>query len=183
MARILAATETYRKVALDLLEARAREGKPARLLAVYFQGIDEVNHRFAHCAPPRMPLCSGDDYRRFKDALASFYRYQDGILGEILARAKGATVLVMSDHGFASGSDRPADVKPFIEGKPGLWHDLVGIFLASGPGIGRGEIPAVTLYDIAPTLLNLLGLPVAEDMAGKVAMSALTPQFAASIPS
>jgi predicted AlkP superfamily phosphohydrolase/phosphomutase/Tfp pilus assembly protein PilF len=182
MTRVLAATETYRKVVLDLLETRHRDASPARLLAVYFQGVDEVNHRFAHCAPPRTSLCSDADFRRFRDAVTAFYAYQDGIVGEIAQRAAKATIVVMSDHGFASGGDRPEDVKPFIEGKPGLWHDLVGVFLAAGPGLGHGEIPTVSLYDIAPTLLHLLGLPVPDDMSGKVLEAALSTGFATSHP-
>jgi tetratricopeptide (TPR) repeat protein len=180
--RVLAATETYRKVALDLLDRRAREGTPARLFAVYFQGIDEVSHRFAHCAPPRSTLCPPGDYARFKDAVASFYRHQDEILGDILRRASGTDVLLVSDHGFASGANRPPDVKPFIEGRPGLWHDLIGVFLAQGPSIRRGEIPTVTLYDIAPTILHLLGLPVPEDMPGRVIEAMLKDEFTAGRP-
>ncbi len=182
-ARVLASTQTYRKVALDLLERARSAGPPARLVAVYFQGLDEVNHRFAHCSPPRGPLCSPADYARFRDAVAAFYRYQDEILGEILDRAQGATVLVVSDHGFASGDSRPKSTKPFIEGgNPGLWHDLFGIFIAAGPPIRRTEIPTVTLYDIAPTILHLLGLPVPDDMPGKVLESALTGEFSGAHP-
>jgi tetratricopeptide (TPR) repeat protein len=178
--RVLAATETYRRVALDLLR---NGGKDRRLLAVYFQGIDEVNHRFAHCAPPQAALCPPGDYARFKDAVAGFYRYQDGIVGELLDAAPDSTTLVLSDHGFASGEGRPTDVKPFIEGKPGMWHDIVGIFVARGPAIRKGEIPTtVTLYDIAPTLLYLLGLPVAQDMPGRVLEQAIDPSFLTAHP-
>ncbi|MFQ5877162.1 MAG: alkaline phosphatase family protein [Acidobacteriota bacterium] len=182
LVRVLAATETYRKVALDLLERRSAEGTPASLFAVYFQGIDEVGHRFAHCAPPRVPLCPEADYRRFRRALAQFYRYQDEILGEIIDRDPGATVIVMSDHGFASGQARPADVKPFIEGKPGLWHEMRGIFVAAGPAIRPGEIPRVTIYDVAPTILRILGLPVPDDMVGEVLEAAIDPAFSSSYP-
>jgi tetratricopeptide (TPR) repeat protein len=182
LARVLAATRTYQGIALDLLKRRSRDRDSARLFAVYFQGVDEVNHRFAHCAPPRMPLCDAADYARFKDAVASFYRYQDRLLGELLREAPQATVILLSDHGFASGANRPPDVKPFIEGKPGLWHDLAGIFLARGPGIRRGEIPTVTLYDIAPTILYLLGLPVPDDMRGKVLEQAIAPDFLSAHP-
>jgi predicted AlkP superfamily phosphohydrolase/phosphomutase/tetratricopeptide (TPR) repeat protein len=182
-ARVLASTETYRKVALDLLGRARPAGSPAQLVAVYFQGVDEVNHRFAHCSPPRGPLCSPADYARFRDAVAAFYRYQDGILGEILDEARGATVLVVSDHGFSSGDSRPKSTKPFIEGgNPGLWHDLFGIFIAAGPPIRRAEIPTVTLYDIAPTILHLLGLPVPDDMPGKVLDGALTDEFSGAHP-
>ena len=175
--RVLAATETYRRIALDLLEDASN--KP-RLMAVYFEGVDEVNHRFAHCSPPRAPLCSDGDWTRFRDAVAEFYRYQDGILGELMTHARGATTLVLSDHGFASGDGRPDDVKPFIEGKPGLWHDLTGIFAAQGPGIAAGELSSATLYDMMPTLLYLLGLPVPEDVSGKVLEKAIAPEFLAA---
>jgi predicted AlkP superfamily phosphohydrolase/phosphomutase/tetratricopeptide (TPR) repeat protein len=181
--RVLAATETYRRIALDLLSRREGPGGPQRLAAFYFQGVDEVGHRFAHCAPPRIPLCADQDRRRFGDAVTAFYRYQDGIIGELLrAAGPGWTVLVVSDHGFASGSGRPRDEKPFIEGRPGLWHDLHGVFMAAGPAIGRGEIPTVTLYDIAPTILHLLGLPAADDMPGKVLEGALTDVFRSAHP-
>jgi len=181
LTRVLAATETYRRVALDLLRSERGSDIP-RLFAVYFQGVDEVNHRFAHCAPPRMTLCSAEDDRSFRGTVEAFYRYQDEILGDILRAAPGATVLVLSDHGFATGARRPDDVKPFIEGKPGLWHELTGIFLAAGPGIGRGEIPTVTLYDIAPTVLYLLGLPVPDDMPGRVPQALLDEAFASRFP-
>ena len=182
MTRVLASTETYRRVALDLLDRESRDATPARLFAVYFQGVDEVGHRFAHCAPPRAALCGGGNYERFRDAVAEFYVYQDGILGEIVRRAPGATVIVMSDHGFASGERRPRDVKPFIEGKPGLWHDLAGIFIAQGPQVKRGEIPPVTLLEITPTILYLLGLAVPDDMPGGVVEAALSPEFLAAYP-
>ncbi len=182
MTRVLAATETYRRIALDLLARESSAGSPARLFSVYFEGVDEVNHRFAHCSPPQVPLCPDGDYRRCKDAVDEFYVYQDGILGDILKAAGGATVIVISDHGFAWGAGRPKQVKPFIEGKPGLWHDLTGIFIVGGPLAGHGEIPTVTLFDIAPTILHLLGLPVPEDMPGKVLEAALTPEFVAAHP-
>jgi predicted AlkP superfamily phosphohydrolase/phosphomutase/Tfp pilus assembly protein PilF len=180
LVRVLAATETYKSISLDLL--RRPEGREAKLFAVYFQGLDEVSHRFAHCSPPRTALCPEPDYSRFRDAVAEFYRYQDAILGQILRQAGERTVLVISDHGFASGDSRPDDVKPFIEGRPGLWHDLQGIFLAHGPGVAQGAIPTVTLYDIAPTILHLLGLPVPEDMPGKVLEKALDARSPAAGP-
>jgi tetratricopeptide (TPR) repeat protein len=182
LVRVLAATETYRRIGRDLIDTAAEQGTRPRLLAHYFQGIDEASHRFAHCAPPRMALCSDRDYRSFRKTVAEFYRYQDEILGEILKGDPDATILVMSDHGFSSNDDRPKDAKPFIEDQPGLWHDMRGIFLASGPGIRAGEIPVVTLYDIAPTILYLLGLPVPDDMPGDVLEAALSPDLLARHP-
>ena len=42
-----------------------------------------------------------------------------------------------------------------------------------GPGIRRDErIEGATLLDIAPTVLTLLGLPIGEDMEGKLLVNA-----------
>jgi arylsulfatase A-like enzyme len=67
------------------------------------------------------------------------------------------TVFIVSDHGFQS--DR-------IHG--GGTHRKEGIFLASGPGIfASDEILDLSVYDIAPTILAGLGLPVASDMSSE----------------
>ena len=48
-------------------------------------------------------------------------------------------------------------------------HDPAGVFLAAGPGIAAGaRLGDLGLLDVAPTLLALVGLPQAEDMAGEV---------------
>jgi tetratricopeptide (TPR) repeat protein len=161
--RVLASTENYYRIGMDLLGRSQPD-----LFGIYFQGIDEVGHRFAHLAPPRMPDVSPDRFSRYSGALAAFYRHQDRLLGRLLERLEPETiVLLLSDHGFASGSARPADVPPFIEGQPGLWHTPFGILVASGPGVRPGPLPVASLYDIAPTVLDLLGLPAAEDLPGR----------------
>jgi predicted AlkP superfamily phosphohydrolase/phosphomutase/Tfp pilus assembly protein PilF len=168
LTRILSSTATYHEAALRLLEKG-----PAALTAVYYQMLDEVGHRFAHCAPPRLALCSDADFLRYRDTLTAAYRHQDALLGELLERVPADTVtVVLSDHGFQSGGERPADLPPDIEGRPGEWHRAYGIFVLHGPGVPAGRIDTVTLYDIAPTVLHLLGLPAGADMRGAVLAAA-----------
>jgi Flp pilus assembly protein TadD len=163
LARILASTETYHHAALRLL----LEGQPD-LFAVYYQGIDEVCHRFAHFMPPKMAMVSTADFAKYRRAVEEFYVYQDGLLGELLESiASSSTVIVMSDHGFQNGASRPTDGPADIEGKPGKWHRLYGIVMVAGPGIGPGRFDTATLYDITPTILTLAGLPEAGDMRGR----------------
>jgi tetratricopeptide (TPR) repeat protein len=89
-------------------------------------------------------------------------------------------VMIVSDHGFQSGITRP---RTAVE--PAQWHRPQGIFLLSGPGIVADQmIESATLLDIAPTILTLLGLPVGEDMEGKVLVNAFVqPPVIARIPS
>jgi hypothetical protein len=48
-------------------------------------------------------------------------------------------------------------------------HRPVGVFLAKGPGLRRGASAGeLSILDVAPTLLHGLGLPVPEDLEGRV---------------
>lgn len=92
--------------------------------------------------------------------LEPVYRYEDDLIGRLVAAAGPAThVLVVSDHGF----ERVATGYDHKEGAPD------GVFVAWGPSFKRGTtLEAVSLLDVAPTVLHLLGLPVARDMEGHV---------------
>ncbi len=172
---ILTGSRNYAAIAADLAS------RSYDLTAVYFEGIDMMGHRFQHCMPPRLSICPEEDFVRFRDSVTSFYARQDDLIGTILeAAGPGATVLIVSDHGFKSGPGRPTDVLPFTTQQPVEWHDEEGIILLSGPGVRRGATLAepATLFDVAPTILHLLGLPVAEDMPGRVLADALNPEFA-----
>ena len=58
---------------------------------------------------------------------------------------------------------------PFAELRRALPdHDLYGIFVAAGPSIASvRERFDVSIFDLAPTALHLLGLPVFREMAGR----------------
>jgi predicted AlkP superfamily phosphohydrolase/phosphomutase len=67
---------------------------------------------------------------------------------------------------------------PFYHGKSGHHRDD-GIFLAYGPDIRPGyEVSKARIIDLAPTLLNLLGVAVPNDMDGKVLEDIFTEGYA-----
>ena len=48
-------------------------------------------------------------------------------------------------------------------------HGSEGYFVMAGPGVPpQGKISELSLIDVAPTVLYLMGLPVPEDMEGRV---------------
>ena len=48
-------------------------------------------------------------------------------------------------------------------------HDLHGIFMMSGPGSRKGaDLGTASIMDLAPTILHIMGIPVPDDMDGKV---------------
>lgn len=72
--------------------------------------------------------------------------------------------------------DRPLfEEKPFSTRHTGS-HRLNGIFLAYGKGVRKGyKIENAKIYDIAPTILHIFGLPIPNDMDGRVLMEIFEP--------
>jgi predicted AlkP superfamily phosphohydrolase/phosphomutase len=55
-------------------------------------------------------------------------------------------------------------------------HRVDGILLATGPGIRPGAVEGARIADLAPTILHAFGLPVPEDMDGRVLDTLLAEQ-------
>ncbi len=178
LTKILASQRSYQAIALDILKRSQPD-----LFSIYYQGIDEVCHRFAHYMPPKMDMVTEVDYAKYRDVVTRYYRYQDELLGEVLARLSPDTVVfILSDHGFQNGGSRPKDEPPYIEGKPGLWHRRYGILIVTGPDIKPGRLDTTSLLDVAPTVLYLAGLPVGKDMPGRVIREAIDDRFLRRFP-
>lgn len=176
---ISAATRTHANVALYL----ASERTPG-LLAVYFDGLDRLLHLFSDVSPSPM---TGADLRRaerYRGVVESFYSVMDRVIGELVqAAGPGATVILVSDHGWKSGRDRPAS-DPRREGPHGAdWHHDFGVILARGSGVrAQSRIEGADIYDVAPTLLAIYGVPAARDFQGKRLDSIFAPGFLPSSP-
>ncbi|RLG45712.1 MAG: hypothetical protein DRN92_06475 [Thermoproteota archaeon] len=56
-------------------------------------------------------------------------------------------------------------------------HDMDGIFIVKGKAIKQSDQLSVTTVDVAPTLLYLHGLPILQDMDGRVLKEVLTDNF------
>lgn len=62
-------------------------------------------------------------------------------------------------------------------------HRLHGIFIMAGPGVRRGQtFEGAVLWDLAPTILHYLGLPVPDDMDGRVLADAFTEEWLSRRP-
>ncbi|MBZ0114359.1 MAG: alkaline phosphatase family protein, partial [Thermoanaerobaculia bacterium] len=115
---------------------------------------------------------SADDAVSFRDTIASYYRWQDHRLGQLLSLADSRTVvLVVSDHGFQmSGRENV----PTVSGGHMGSSPPPGFLVASGPGIRSGHrLEHASVLDIAPTVLAILGLPRAHDQPGSVLIDAM----------
>jgi hypothetical protein len=119
--------------------------------------------------PPKRDHIDDWDFRLFNYCLEGGYLYHDMMLGTLLLLAGAeTTVILMSDHGFHPDHLRPTGIPREPTG-PAVEHRQFGIFAAKGPGIRRDErIYGANLLDLCPTVLHMFGLPVGEDMDGKV---------------
>lgn len=164
--KILAATRVHATLALGLYEKERPD-----LTMVYFQGTDEIGHVAGRYALPRLPQVTDEDSRKFRDAVDAIYVETDRILGQFREKAgrDGATLVVASDHGFKWGPDRPATSSGVQFDTAFLWHRDPGMLAAEGPAIVPSkERAAASVFDLAPTLCRLLGLPPDPAFEGKV---------------
>lgn len=148
-----------------------RQARP-QILMILLQGIDHVSHFLwgglepPESYPERLRF-SAAEREAAAAAIRDYYIYTDALIGKLLERFEARDlVMVVSDHGFEAVSYEFAAVT----GGHDTEKALHGVILARGEGITPGtQAKDVAVDDITPTILAWLGLPVAEDMDGRVA--------------
>ncbi|MFL6515643.1 MAG: alkaline phosphatase family protein [Chthoniobacterales bacterium] len=162
------------------------EHEPWDFCAIYYNAIDRVCHDFMTFHPPAQNPAGNDKWADlFRDVVNGIYRFHDMMLERLLQLAgPDTTVMIISDHGFHSDHLRPHETPDTPLG-PAVWHRAHGVFAMRGPGIQVDErIYGASILDITPTVLTLLGLPIGEDMDGKLLADAfIEPPAVHRIPS
>jgi tetratricopeptide (TPR) repeat protein len=172
---LLASGDTYMAIGNEL----RRRFEPS-LEAIYFEGTDTVGHLFM---PYRLPALPGVDPKRiesFSMMVDRYYELADGFVGKLLVeRSEEWTILVLSDHGFASDATRPRTTDSRIgHGAAADWHRRFGILILSGKNIRPGgRLEEASIYDIAPTIMALFDQPIPRSWPGRVLAQALTEDF------
>ena len=168
-------------ISIQSAAAWLMDHRPWDFFAVYYEAIDHFCHSFMRYHPPRQSWIVERDFELYRNVVSMGYQLHDEMLGKLLAKAgEETTVIVMSDHGFHPDHLRPSSI-PDIPAGPAIEHRDFGVFAISGPGIRKDELlHGASVLDVAPTILALYGLPVGEDMDGKVLSRAFvkTPQVA-----
>ena len=166
---ILAKTWNDHRVAINLYNDQRQHGQDPTLVMVSYEGTDAVNHLFAPFHPPYREGISEERYRKFWPAVANYYAEVDRLIGEWMSvLPHDTTVMIMSSYGFRWGKNRPRTIP---NGGAALSdHRNPGMFVAYGPLVApnRAAHP-MSVYDVAPTVLTLLGLPQSIEMPGHVA--------------
>lgn len=158
----LAKTWTDHRVALNLY----RQQEPL-LLMMSYGGTDTVNHLFAPYHPPYRQGIGQEEYRKYWPTVANYYAEIDRLIGEWMSvLSDDTTVMIVSAYGFEWDRDRPRTPPT---GRSGLSdHRNPGVFIAYGNHVTPSRANrSMSLYDLAPTVLAVLGLPQSSEMSGK----------------
>ena len=161
---VLSKTWSDHRVAIQLYQQQ----QPIVMMMSY-EGTDVVNHLFAPYHPPYREGVSQSGFRRYWPAVANYYSEVDRLIGEWMkVLSDDTTVMIVSAHGFHWDRSRPR--MPSI-GRTALTdHRNPGIFIAYGNHVAvSGGYHSLSLYDVAPTVLALLGLPKSVEMPGNYA--------------
>jgi predicted AlkP superfamily phosphohydrolase/phosphomutase len=150
--------------------------------------VQSCEDRVGHWLYPIQPYNSGYDSALHSvrvDAFPDQYRAFDQVLGKILRYVDRNTYLfIISDHGikplrefeegrrlYRSAHDHGGNTPIIAKHDFEDGDDVPGIFIAIGPSIKRDVRLmgfAVSVFDIAPTILNLYGIPQPTQMKGRV---------------
>jgi len=135
------------------------------LFGVYLEGIDILSHLFWGYREPERYGTDPQAARILGDLLERYYVYLDRRLGDLVSElSREDYLIIVSDHGYGGVGEK----KHF--------HVPRGTIIMTGPGLVPGlELSGATVLDITPTILELLGLPVAEDMSGRPLREAFLP--------
>lgn len=146
--------------------------------------VQSCEDRVGHWLYPIQPYNVGYNRKLHTVQVNAFpdqYRAMDKVLGTVLKHVDENTILlIVSDHG----------IKPLRESESRAAHmdhggttpiiakhdfedgdDVPGVFIAMGPGIKKGVhvmgLP-ISVFDIAPTVLHIYGVPLPSQMKGRV---------------
>jgi predicted AlkP superfamily phosphohydrolase/phosphomutase/tetratricopeptide (TPR) repeat protein len=153
-------------------------------MAVYFRAIDEISHMFMPYHPPKMAGIPEADFQIYQNVVNGAYRAHDMMLQRLIHLAGPNTAIVLvSDHGFHSDHLRPK-FTPRVPAGITVWHRPQGVIAACGPGFKQDELMhGARLLDVAPSVLHYFGLPVGDDMEGRVLAEAFSdPRPVTTIP-
>lgn len=140
------------------------------LTAVYLQGIDTTCHHFSETVfgnnedTPRESRVDQKTYDEKRALVDEAYRRMDGVIGSILGGMRDEDLLVVvSDHGWRMDGTSH-------------WRMPDGIIALWGAAVRPGR-PAQSahVYDVAPTILWYLGLPLSRELAGRILEDAFDP--------
>ena len=150
-------------------------------LHALFSGLDTVERRFWKYSRPEQPLME-EPSPLYSMVIDRYYDYYDSIIGSFLSTLKEDEVLIIYSPYGMSPIPLWKRILNFIYGTEEIsaYHDNApdGIAIFIGSSIEKGGFQGeAEIVDMAPTLLYLMGFPVARDMDGSVIKKLIDPKI------
>lgn len=153
----------FEKLGIDLLK---RKG-PFDFFSVYFRGVDTAGHQFLQFSASSefFKDCTGCDKNRLPEIVDNYYVYMDEAVGRLTQSEDANTVtIIVTDHGQVASGNHGT-------------HRNNGFILLHGKPVRKHHMLYANVLDVAPTVLYLLNVPVAQDMDGSVMIEAFDPTY------
>jgi predicted AlkP superfamily phosphohydrolase/phosphomutase len=181
--RALAPDLTYQRAGAVL---KAAYDPP--FFATYFYGLDVVGHAFMRYAQPdRFGDVRPAEVRRYGRVVDRYAALLSQWVGEAMRSLRpGEVLMVVSGYGMEPvplwrRATEALRGGAFRSGTHAGAPD--GFLMAVGDGVKPGATPRdASILDVAPTILYLMGLPVARDMEGRVLTEILDDEFTRAHP-
>lgn len=136
--------------------------------------LDWLARGFLRYRPPRLEGIEERDARIYGGVVEAALRLLDGMLACLVERAAGADLIVCSPFGVRCVPDRAAASTDRPSPPPITLRREQGVVLVAGDRVAADRLlHGASAIDLMPTALALLGLPVGEDLPGRVLREAL----------
>jgi Tfp pilus assembly protein PilF len=168
----LAADYSYQTAALELLKSNEWD-----FAAVRFPALAPITRAFLPChLYPQADGC--EDHVVYQNVIRAACRILDEMVRQLLQQAgPDTTLIIASAHGVCTQGVPRAG---FPSHDKDSWKSPYGIFVACGPKfVPNALLHGASILDVTPTILTLFGLPLGEDMEGRVLLEsfASTPEI------
>jgi predicted AlkP superfamily phosphohydrolase/phosphomutase len=164
------------QVTADLAASLIAEREPD-LALVCLSGLDAVGHRFISPAMPDFFAGLPEEQLTYGEVLPNYYTFIDGIIERFRRLMGEDTVLIVcSTYGTHPAADIPGISGAHTEGPP-------GVLVVRGRNFQRPQRAiALSAYDLAPSILALLGMRIPTDLDGRVLTEIFPRGFAERYP-
>ena len=144
--------------------------------AIHYPALGAISALFLPYCAPKRAWVSQVEFQLYEHVLPAACVILDRLLHDLIQAAGKETAIVIAS---AHGVNQHLPPHYLRGGDNENWKSPYGIFAACGPGFNRDSLVfGATIHDVAPTVLTWFGLPIGDDMEGRVLVEsfATTPE-------
>ncbi len=140
--------------------------------AVHLPAFGAICATFLSFSPPKRDWVSPDEFQMYYQVIDTACVVLDRLLNTLVqAVGQDTAVILASAHGV--NPNLPANYFQTRDNE--VWKTPYGILAMAGPGFRTDSLLlGASIHDVTPTILNWFGLPIGDDMEGRVLLESFT---------